>query len=413
VRLIIVSHTPHYRRAGRVVGWGPTVRELDYLAAMFAEVVHVAPVYDEPPPQSALPYTADNLRLRAVRPAGGARPADKIGILAAYPSYARVIGAEMAGADAVHVRCPANISLLALWLLRRAGGPPYRWVKYAGNWRPEAGEPWAYGLQRRWLAANRHRGVVTVNGQWPAQPAHVYSFHNPSLTEDEVAEGAAAAARKRMASPAELLFVGALNDGKGAGRALRVALSLQKRGVPFRLRLLGDGPARPRYEAWARERRLENVAFAGWVPRMAMGDYYAAAHFILLPSRSEGWPKALSEAMAYGVVPVAAAVSSIPQILAATGAGVALPPEDIDGLAEAIAQLAADPPTWSAASRAGVAAARLFTYRAYQEAVAALFARAWGVALPVPARSGELEPVGLVRPGAWPPRTDHGEWDRS
>ena len=58
MRLLIVSHTPHYRRDGRIVGWGPTVRELDYLAEMFAEIVHVAPVYDEPPPDSALSYAS-------------------------------------------------------------------------------------------------------------------------------------------------------------------------------------------------------------------------------------------------------------------------------------------------------------------------------------------------------------------
>jgi glycosyltransferase involved in cell wall biosynthesis len=129
-----------------------------------------------------------------------------------------------------------------------------------------------------------------------------------------------------------------------------------------------------------------------------MGDYFGAAHFILLPSRSEGWPKALSEAMAYGAVPVAAAVSSIPQILRATGAGVALLPDDTDGMAGAIARLAADPAAWSAASRAGVAAARLFTYRAYQAAVADLFARAWGIDLPLPPGSGDLASARPVRP---------------
>jgi glycosyltransferase involved in cell wall biosynthesis len=397
MRLLIVSHTPHYRRDGRIVGWGPTVRELDYLAEMFTEIVHVAPVYDEPPPDSALPYASANLGVRAVRPAGGERPVDKIGILAAYPRYARVIGDEMARADAVHVRCPANISLLALILLGRTAYPPYRWAKYAGNWRPDGGEPRSYALQRRWLAANRHRGVVTINGQWPGQPPHVYSFYNPSLTEDELAAGRATAASKRLEPPVELLFAGTLNNGKGAGRALHVALSLQERGVPFRLRLLGDGPDRPRYEAWVWERRLEGVTFVGWVPRTAIANYYRAAHFILLPSRSEGWPKALSEAMAFGAVPVAAAVSSIPQILSTTGAGIALPPEDTEGMAEAIARLVNDPPAWSTASRAGLATAGQFSYRAYQKAVAALFARAWGVDLPLPSAIDRSEPVDIVR----------------
>lgn len=393
MRLLIVSHTAHYQTRNHVVGWGPTVRELDYLAELFDEVVHVAVGYPEPAPASALPYTAANIRVRTVAPAGGESLRDKAGILVTYPAYARVIRDEMSRADAVHVRCPANISLLALWLLQRVKEPAYRWVKYAGNWQPDGEEPWSYGLQRRWLTENRHRGVVTVNGQWPTQPAHIHSFYNPCLTEIETAEGSAVAATKKPALPVELLFVGELNEGKGVGRVLQVAQALQARGIPFRLRLLGDGPDRPRYEAWVRANNLGGVSFMGWIPRKEIAVYYAVAHFILLPSKSEGWPKVLSEAMAYGVVPVAAAVSSIPQILAATGAGVALPVDDIEGMAGAIAHFVDDPAAWSAAGRAGVAAAQRFTYRSYQAAVAALFDRAWGVPLPLPPEMKNIAPA--------------------
>ncbi len=383
-RLLIISHTPHYRRGGAIVGWGPTVRELDYLAELFGEVVHLAPLYDGPAPDSALAYKADTIRLHGVRPTGGQGIAAKLGILTAYPAYAYAIRAEMAASDYLHVRCPANISLLALYLLGSESRPPYRWVKYAGNWQPEGGEPRTYGWQRRWLHENRPRAVVTVNGRWPHQPAHVHSFYNPSLTEGERAEGRSAAAAKQLTWPLELLFVGALNDGKGVGRVLEVALALQQRGLPCRLRLLGDGPDRPRYEAWVAEHGLNDVTFYGWVPREDVAAHYAAAHFILLPSQTEGWPKVLSEAMAYGAVPVAAAVSSIPQILADTGAGVAVAPHDIVGQVAAIEQMTGDPGRWEAASRAGVAAARLFTYRHYQEAVAGLFEQSWGVRLPLP-----------------------------
>jgi len=381
MRLLIVSHTPHYRAADAFVGWGPTVRELDYLAELFDEVVHVAPLYDEVAPGSALAYASPRVRLWPVAPAGGETLRAKLDIARLYPAYAAAIGDEMRRADAVHVRCPANISLLALAMLRAARRPGPRWVKYAGNWRPDGGEPWAYGLQRRWLAANVHRGVVTVNGRWPDQPPHVHTFHNPSLTEGELAAGRAAAAGKRLSLPLELLFVGALTDGKGAGRALQVAAALQRAGVAYRLHMLGDGPERPRYEAWAAARGLREVIFHGWVSREAVGRFDALAHFILLPSQSEGWPKVLSEAMAYGAVPIASAVSSIPQILAETGAGVARPVDDIDGMAAAIIDYVNQPAEWLAASRAGAAVAAQFGYRAYQDAVRALFAGAWGIDL--------------------------------
>ena len=417
MRLLVISHTPHYLGTDRYCGWGPTVRELDHLAELFSDVTHIAPVYPDPPPSSALAYGSSRIRLRPVEPAGGQTPWAKAGILATYPQYARAIGEELRHADVVHVRCPANISLLALWLLSIDKRPAYRWVKYAGNWQPDGREPRSYRLQRRWLAGNRHRGLVTVNGRWPDQPPHIHSFHNPCLTDEEVDAGRAAAIAKPLTSPIELLFAGALNEGKGAGRVLQVARELQHCGVGFRLVMLGDGSDRPRYEAWTRENGLDGVTFAGWVPRADVSRYYAAAHFILLPSRSEGWPKVLGEAMAFGAVPVAAAVSGIPQILAESRAGVALPPDDIAGMAAAIVRYLDDPGLWLEASRAGVAMAPRFTYRAYQSAVAELFSRAWGVILSSPEQASAPPPAvaraptgpGNTRFDVWPGRAHDGD----
>jgi glycosyltransferase involved in cell wall biosynthesis len=94
---------------------------------------------------------------------------------------------------------------------------------------------------------------------------------------------------------------------------------------------------------------------------------------MLLPSSSEGWPKVLSEAMAYGVVSVASNVSCIPQILGTTGAGLSLRPDDLDGFAAAVVRLARDPERWSAVSRAAVATAQSFTYDSYLTEVRRLF----------------------------------------
>ncbi len=85
--------------------------------------------------------------------------------------------------------------------------------------------------------------------------------------------------------------------------------------------------------------------------------------------------------MAHGTVPIAGAISSLPQILAATGAGVAHRADDIPGLTEALMRYVNEPAVWQAASRAGVSAAPQFGYRAYQDAVRALFDRAWGIDL--------------------------------
>jgi glycosyltransferase involved in cell wall biosynthesis len=215
---------------------------------------------------------------------------------------------------------------------------------------------------------------VTVNGDWPGQGPHVRAFHNPCLTRSEQAAAAAHAQGKRLGHPVRLLFVGALNHSKGTGRALEVFARIRQAGVDATLELVGDGPDRPAFERQAAELGIAGEAsFLGWLPRLDLGPVYERAHILLFPSGSEGWPKVLSEAMAHGVVPVAGAVSSIPDVLRATGAGIALPPDDLDGFAAAIGGLAADPERWSRASRAGAEMSSSFTYEAYLEAVSGLF----------------------------------------
>ena len=55
MKLLIVSHTPHYERNGSLVGWGPTVREIGHLARLFDDVVHIAPVHSGPAPKMRCP----------------------------------------------------------------------------------------------------------------------------------------------------------------------------------------------------------------------------------------------------------------------------------------------------------------------------------------------------------------------
>src|SRR5262245_49295199 len=147
MRLLVISHTAHHSENGEPRGWGPTVREIDRLASLFDELVHVAPLHSGPAPASALSYEARNVRLVPVRPSGGTTLLAKLGLVGAWAEYLRVILGELRRCDAVHVRCPSNIGLLAILLLAVRRMPRSRWVKYAGNWRPEGRESVSYALQ--------------------------------------------------------------------------------------------------------------------------------------------------------------------------------------------------------------------------------------------------------------------------
>ncbi len=373
MKLVVVSHTPHYESAVGIVGWGPTVREIDHLAGLFREVVHIAPLHEGAAPESCLPYVSARVRVVAVRPAGGERAQEKLAIFLHALAWARKIFNEVADADVLHVRCPAGISLVALALLPFVRGKAKRWIKYAGNWMPDGREPWTYRLQRRLLLSGRTRGLVTVNGEWSDQPSHVRSFLNPCLTDAEIEEGRRAAARKMLEIPVNLLFVGRIEEQKGAGHAIRILDRLCASNVAATLDLVGDGPQRLGFEALSRQLGVcHAVRFHGWRRRPELTTLLGRAHFLLLPTLSEGWPKVLSEGMAYGAVPLAGRVGCVPQYLERFHTGRAFPATDEQAFVDAVRWYVERPAEWTGDSQRAVAAARLFSYRRFLEAVRTL-----------------------------------------
>lgn len=374
-RLLIVSHTPHYLRNGQTVGWGATVREIDHLSTLFHSVVHVAPLHDGSADESALPYESPRVRLVPVAPAGGATWTSKLGLFLQLRRYWNTIRRELKYADVVHVRCPANISMVALAVLATSNGSRRPWFKYAGNWRPDGPEPLSYRLQRWWIAKRWHSGLVTVNGSWPEQPPHVITFFNPCLTEAELQTGSEAAAGKILEPPVRLLFVGRVDEAKGAGRLIEIGRRLMEVGVDCTLDLVGDGPNRAVFESTARAAGIEHrIRFHGWLPRASLESFYRQAHFLVLPSRTEGWPKVLSEGMAYGVVPIASQVGAIPQTLAQFGIGCCLHSHDVAGFSQDIVGYCSAPERWQRESQAAVRAAQNFSYANYLAAVRSLLA---------------------------------------
>lgn len=270
-------------------------------------------------------------------------------------------------ADVVHVRCPANIPLFAIILLSLWRIPGQRrWIKYAGNWKPTTRGSWSYTFQRWLLKTGWHGAQVTVNGHWDEDPAFVHSFINPCLTDDEWREGAAHVREKELDEPLRLIFVGRVERAKGVERALMVLAKLNEAGLPAICDFIGDGPERAELEARAAELGVANQAlFHGWLPRTELAPYFQQAHLMLFPTISEGWPKVISEAMAYGVVPLAGAIGSIPQFLAECGTGQAIDPLNVDGFTYAIMGYVSDPGRWRAESLRASESSQRFTYTSF------------------------------------------------
>jgi glycosyltransferase involved in cell wall biosynthesis len=126
-----------------------------------------------------------------------------------------------------------------------------------------------------------------------------------------------AEARKRKRQALELsddvsliIFVGRVSGDKRPAMLAQIVRALQDdiKGQ-FVCAVLGDGPERPALEYLMRSLKIDgSMKILGRVSDSDLHDYMAAADILLLPSALEGISVAIFEAMAMGLVPVAARV---------------------------------------------------------------------------------------------------------
>lgn len=88
---------------------------------------------------------------------------------------------------------------------------------------------------------------------------------------------------------------------------------------------------------------------------------YADADVFVLPSRSEGTPRVLVEARAFGCPVVATRVGGIPSSVAEGRDGLLVPPDDVTALADAILRVATEPGLRQSLSRSGRERVRSWT----------------------------------------------------
>lgn len=139
-----------------------------------------------------------------------------------------------------------------------------------------------------------------------------------------------------------ILFVGSFVDDKGVDVLVEAAARVAVDIPGLCLALAGSGADEPELRASvARGALAGRTEFLGWLRDRSLDLEYARASLFILPSRTEGLPLALLEAMWHGVPCVATTVGAVPELLA-DGAGALVPPEDVGTLADTIRVLLED-----------------------------------------------------------------------
>jgi glycosyltransferase involved in cell wall biosynthesis len=172
----------------------------------------------------------------------------------------------------------------------------------------------------------------------------------------------------RSSSFFRLGFIGSFSRMyKGADVLLRAAALCRHRGLNFCLNIVGEGRHLPQMKLLAAELGIaDRTQFLG---QLSFGqqifDFLDSTDLFVIPSRAEGMPRALIEAMARGCPCIGSAVGGIPELLDPENLVLAGNPES---LAELILQVASDSKRLVAMSERNIATVQQFKPEIVQQA---------------------------------------------
>lgn len=214
------------------------------------------------------------------------------------------------------------------------------------------------------------RGTIVLSDWW-------YEFHrkllnlpdyllwvmpNPIEIPSQACEGGIDSAPEL-----KLLYLGRMDERKGSARVLHALATLPRDlRLQVHLKMAGDGEVEAMRQL-ARELGLDScVEIRDWIGGEEKLRWMQETNAFILPSRAEGLPMSLLEAMAWGKAVIASPVGGIPEFVHNGREGLIVPPDDIQAIAEAIRCLAECPALrirMGQAARAQVASLDIRRYR--------------------------------------------------
>lgn len=311
-KLLIISDTGMFQKNGRFFAFGPVVKEVEYFLEEFDTVTWIG--YNKPNEEKNKSFIqCNNKRLNYIffPSLGGKGWLNKLYTLSRYPIMFLKILIILFKHDKIHSRAPSHpafITMLLSYFFKRKSF----WFKYAGSWIDNA-SPF-YEFQRKVLNKLGDNSKITVNGKWNHKKLNILAFENPCLNSKDRIHGKKIISEKLIQSPANFCFVGALNSHKGVYKILEALKGLNKANSINEFHFVGDGPHRKEFEKIANTLQL-NIFFHGFLAKDAIRNIYSISDFIILPSKSEGFPKVIGEAMNFGCIPIVSDVSCVSQYI--------------------------------------------------------------------------------------------------
>ncbi len=311
-KLLIISDTGMFKKDKHYYAFGPVVKELEIFKERFNSIVWIGyERIDNIDNKSYLKVDLTSVTMLPLKRVGGKTFFKKIEILFFYPFLFFKLFKHIYAHKYLHIRAPSHPAVVAMFYSFLFPKKTF-WFKYAGNWKEKASK--YYELQRFVLKHLSKNSIITVNGKWHTKNNNILAFENPCLNDKDREQGKNIILNKKLERQLVFCFVGALNEGKGVSLLINALKELKNKERIKEFHFVGGSSKLLYYKKMANDIGVK-IIFHGYIEKEAINEIYAKSHFIILPSKSEGFPKVIGEAMNFGCVPIVSDISSIGQYI--------------------------------------------------------------------------------------------------
>ena len=382
MKLVIVSFKVCWESPDSPSGYatnGGFALQVKALSELFDETRLVVPVARVPRRAGEVIISGRKLSVVPIEEPVGEDLPRKLRLPAWFLRNITTVAREVRNADAVHTPVPGDIGSIGMLVAIALRKPLF--VRYCGNWRVRrtAADRFLGWLLQR-VAGSRTVVLATGGGGKPPSPRNstIRWIFATSLTESELKKYANVRADPAANGP-KLIIACRQETKKGTGQVIESLRQLEGDYPGITFDVVGDGSALPEFREIAKRHQVANrVNFLGNVDHTGVMELLTAADIFCFPTTSsEGFPKAVLEALACGLPVVSTRVSILGELLS-DGGGVLLDDTSPSEIALAVRSCLDDPQRYRALSSAAVRTASRYSLEKWRDTVGALLVSHWG-----------------------------------